>query len=128
MYGLDGSPDMLAQAEKKGVYNRVFKTLLGPEKMPTELLWDEKTPKNSGVDLVVCSDSMLDGNLPENIADDVMKVLRPGGHFAFTIRECEREKYLKGIQKLEAYGDLKQVVHKKFKSTLKDEPSNVYVF
>jgi predicted TPR repeat methyltransferase len=80
--------------------------------MPTELLWDEKTPKNSGVDLVVCSDSMLDGNLPENVADDVMKVLRPGGHFAFTIRECEREKYLKGIEKLEAYGDLKQVVHK----------------
>ena len=45
-----------------------------------------------------------------------------------TIRECEREKYLKGIEKLEAYGDLKQVVHKQFKSTLKDEPSNVYVF
>ena len=82
--------------------------------MPKELVWDEKTPKNSGVDLVVCSDSMLDGNLPESITDDVMKVLRPGGHFAFTIREKRSENHLTALKKLEDKGLIEKVVEKSF--------------
>ena len=92
---------MLAKAEHKGVYHKVFKNTLGPESMPEELLWDEKMPKNSGVDLVVCSDSMIEGHLPNTVCNDVIKVLRPGGHFAFTIRERNSEKYLSKVNNLQ---------------------------
>ena len=99
LYGLDSSPAMLAKAVLKNVYHKVYKTVLGKDEMPAELYWDEKLPKNSGMDLVVCSDGMIEGHLPETICDDVVKILRPGGHFAFTIRDSDSQKYLQTLEK-----------------------------
>ena len=54
--------------------------------MPGELLYNADD-SDSGFDAVFSSACMLPGHFPNTCFAEMLKVLRPGGHLLFTIRD-----------------------------------------
>ncbi len=74
--GLDLSPAMLAEAERKGVYRSLVEARLGA-RLPYE---------DAAYDAVVSSGVLTTGHAPASSLDELVRVTRPGGHVVFTLR------------------------------------------
>ena len=86
IYGLDGSGDMVAVAETKDVYKKLWEVLVGITPLPAEILYDPNQP-GSGFDAIFSSACMIKGHFPNVVYEEMLKVLRPGGHIIFSIRD-----------------------------------------
>ena len=86
IYGLDGSPDMLAIADTKGVYNWTWEVLVGVNPLPIGIIYNTEV-KDSGFDAVFSAACMIKGHFPNTCFEEMLKVLRPGGYFIFSIRD-----------------------------------------
>lgn len=91
IYGLDGSQDMLNIAKEKGIYKESWKVLVGLDELPKEALYDCNVA-GSGFEVVACSACMIKGHFPNTCYEEFLKVLRPGGFMAFTIRDIYLDK------------------------------------
>ena len=84
--GMDASAGMLEKCAQKGVYRNVIQQLLGaPENFPKKY--------HGQYDLVTALSCIGQGHLGVEIFDEMMLALRPGGHFIFTTRSSEWERY-----------------------------------
>ena len=86
IYGIDGSAEMLAIADTKGVYKWTWEVLVGVTELPLGDLYKEDLP-GSGFDAVFCSACLIKGHLPNVAFEEMLKCLRPGGHMIFSIRD-----------------------------------------
>ena len=86
VYGIDGSPDMLAIADTKGLYKWTWEVLVGTQKLPLGAVYTEALD-GSGFEAVFCSACMIKGHLPNSSFEEMLKVLRPGGYMIFSIRD-----------------------------------------
>ena len=86
IYGIDGSPQMLEIADTKGCYKWTWEVLVGTHKLPLGAVFTEVLP-DSGFDAVFSSACMIKGHLPNSCFEEMLKVLRPGGHMIFSIRD-----------------------------------------
>ena len=84
--GVDGSSEMIVVANGKDCYNWTGSLLVGCEAIPDELLYKEEV-KDSGFDAVFSSATMLPGHFPNTCYGEMLKVMRPGGHLLFSIRD-----------------------------------------
>ena len=78
--GLDLSPAMLAEAERKGVYGELREGRLGDE-------LDYETGRYDGV---VAAGVLTAGHAPATCLDELVRITRPGGHVIFTLRSDQR--------------------------------------
>jgi MFS family permease len=78
--GLDLSPAMLAEAERKGVYGELREGRLGEE-------LDYETGAYDGV---VAAGVLTAGHAPATCLDELVRITRPGGHVIFTLRSDQR--------------------------------------
>ena len=86
IYGLDGSAEMLAIANTKGLYNQTWEVLVGVTTLPVDILYDSEV-ENSGFDAIFSSACMIEGHFPNSCFEEMLKVLRPGGFMIFSIRD-----------------------------------------
>ena len=86
IYGLDGSKDMLQVALSKNLYVEGHVVLVGIDELPDSLLYKPEV-EGSGFDIVTCSACMIRGHFTNACFEEFIKVLRPGGHMIFTIRD-----------------------------------------
>ena len=86
IYGIDGSPEMLAIADSKGVYKWTWEVLVGSTDLPIGAKYMEEL-KGSGYDAVFSSACMIKGHFPNTCFEEMLKALRPGGHMIFSIRD-----------------------------------------
>lgn len=86
IYGLDGSAQMLAIADSKGVYKWTWEVLVGVAELPLGAIYREDL-KGSGFDAVFCSACLIKGHLPNCCFEEMLKSLRPGGYMIFSIRD-----------------------------------------
>ena len=84
--GMDGAAEMLARCVEKGIYRDTWEVLVGVTQIPAEALYDAAV-EGSGFDAVFCSACMLKGNMPSDCYEYMLRVMRPGAHMIFTIRE-----------------------------------------
>lgn len=73
---LDLSPAMLAEAERKGIYNKLTEARLG-ERLPCE---------TASYDAAVACGVLTTGHAPASSLDELVRVTRAGGHVVFTLR------------------------------------------
>ena len=73
---LDLSPQMLAEAGRKGVYGALREGRLG----------DELDYETGGYDGVVACGVLTTGHAPAGSLDELVRITRPGGHVVFTLR------------------------------------------
>ena len=78
--GLDLSPAMLAEAERKGVYGELREGRLG----------DELDYETGAFDGVVAAGVLTAGHAPATCLDELVRITRPGGHVIFTLRSDQR--------------------------------------
>jgi MFS family permease len=78
--GLDLSPAMLAEAERKGVYGELREGRLG----------DELDYETGGYDGVVAAGVLTAGHAPATCLDELVRITRVGGHVIFTLRSDQR--------------------------------------
>lgn len=77
---LDGSEEMLRVAKERKLYNEVHCTYLNP---------GEQTKIPTGAyDGVVCIGSFLGGHLKPEVADEFIRILKPGGYCVIGMREA----------------------------------------
>lgn len=86
IYGLDGSSEMLAIADSKGVYNWTWEVLVGETTLPDVTLYNADL-KDSGFDAIFSSACLMVGHFPNTCFEEMLKVLRPGGYMIFSIRD-----------------------------------------
>ena len=86
IYGLDGSADMLAIADTKGVYNWTWEVLVGVTPLPVVIKYSSEL-ENSGFDAIFSSACLIKGHFPNTCFEEMLKVLRPGGYMIFSIRD-----------------------------------------
>lgn len=114
IYGIDGAPQMLSRANEKGIYQNTWEVLVGCTELPTEAKYDEEV-EGSGYDAVFSSACMIKGNFPNTCFDEMLKILRPGGHFIFTIRNIylnpETDKGMGYAAKLAELEQVSKIVH-----------------
>jgi predicted TPR repeat methyltransferase len=73
--GLDVSPQMLDVAQKRGVYERLcLADLNRPLPFPS-----------LRYDALICTGTFTHGHVGAGCLTELLRVLRPGGHFAFTV-------------------------------------------
>lgn len=80
---MDYSRDMLKEAEKKAVYNRLFQ-----EDMNTELGISDDT-----YDATICVGTFTYAHVGPEAFDELVRVTRPGGHICFSIRDGAYQEY-----------------------------------
>lgn len=78
LHGVDYSPDMLAQAEKKGIYQSLVQTNL---KQPMDMI------DSDSIDTVMCVGFFCRGHMDAKILDEVFRILKPDGHLVCSIGE-----------------------------------------
>ena len=86
IYGLDGSGQMLAVADTKGVYNWTWEVLVGVTPLPSVVKYNSEI-ESSGFDATFSSACLIKGNFPNTCFEEMLKVLRPGGYMIFTIKD-----------------------------------------
>lgn len=74
--GLDLSPSMLAEAERKRIYRELTEATLG-ERLPYE---------TDAYDAAVAAGVLTTGHAPASSFDELVRATRPGGHVVFTLR------------------------------------------
>ncbi len=74
--GLDLSPAMLAEAERKGIYAALTEARLG-ERLPYE---------TAAYDAVVSAGVLTTGHAPASCLDELVRITCPGGYVVFTLR------------------------------------------
>lgn len=80
--GLDMSDEMLAHAEARGCYTRFVKATLG-----------DPLPLADGAYACVFSTGVFtDGHAPAESLRELSRIVRPGGHLIFTVRQSVYEK------------------------------------
>lgn len=86
--GVDGSTEMISVAHSKGCYQaeQIWPLLVGLDALPAEIVYDVSQP-GSGFDAILASATMLPGHFPNTCYSEMLKVLRPGGHLLFSIRD-----------------------------------------
>jgi predicted TPR repeat methyltransferase len=80
---LDYSQEMLEEAEKKQVYDKLF---LADLSKPLDIA-------DNAYDAVVCTGTFTFGHVDANAFDELIRITRPDGFFCFTIREGAYEEY-----------------------------------
>jgi predicted TPR repeat methyltransferase len=80
---MDFSRDMLNEAEKKGVYKRLFR-----EDMNRDL----NIPDDS-YDATICVGTFTYAHVGPHAFDELVRVTRPGGHICFSIRDGAYQEY-----------------------------------
>jgi len=80
---MDYSNDMLSEAERKGVYKRLFR-----ENMNEAL----NIPDDS-YDATICVGTFTYAHVGPHAFDELVRVTRPGGHICFTIRDGAYQEY-----------------------------------
>lgn len=80
---LDVSKDMLKEAEKKGVYQKLFQE---------DMNQDLKIPDDS-YDATICVGTFTYAHVGPHAFDELVRVTRPGGHVCFTIRDGAYQEY-----------------------------------
>jgi predicted TPR repeat methyltransferase len=80
---MDFSKDMLDEAEKKGVYRKLFR-----EDMNENLA----IPDDS-YDATICVGTFTYAHVGPHAFDELVRVTRPGGHICFTIRDGAYQEY-----------------------------------
>lgn len=80
--GLDLSPGMLRQAQRKGCYQALHEAALGgPLDLPS-----------SAFDAVICVGVFAMAHAPASSFDEMLRVTKPGGYLIFTLRPEFRER------------------------------------
>ncbi len=80
---MDFSQDMLEEAEKKSVYDRLFN-----EDMNKPLSFDDNT-----YDATICVGTFTYAHVGPEAFSELLRVTRPGGYITFTIRDGAYEAY-----------------------------------
>ena len=90
--GVDYSPDMLAEADKKEVYTRLEEVDLT----------DELDLPSDHYDAVTCVGTFTLGHVGPSALGELIRVTRPGGHLCFSVRDeaWERDDYAAALQAL----------------------------
>lgn len=99
--GVDYSPDMLAEAEKKGVYTRLEEA---------DLTGDLDIPSDR-YDAVTCVGTFTLGHVGPSALGELIRVTRPGGFLCFSVRDeaWERDRYAAALQTLTDQGRWSEV-------------------
>ncbi len=94
--GVDYSPDMLAEADKKEVYTRLEEVDLT----------DELDLPSDHYDAVTCVGTFTLGHVGPSALGELIRVTRPGGHLCFSVRDeaWERDEYAAALQALTGQG------------------------
>ena len=80
---MDFSEDMLSEAEKKAVYNRLFQADMN---RPLEL-------PDDAYDATICVGTFTYAHVGPEAFDELVRVTRPGGHVCFTVRDGAYQEY-----------------------------------
>ena len=80
---LDYSGDMLAEAERKGIYGTLMQADM-KQRLPID---------DQAYDAVVCTGTFTYGHVTGDAFDELVRITRPGGVIVFTIREGAYEEY-----------------------------------
>lgn len=99
--GLDYSAEMLAQAEKKEVYRKLFRAdLTGPLDLESDTY-----------DAVVSAGTFTCGHVGPEALRELIRITKPGGPVCFTVREqaWEEDDYAARISALERAGAWRRV-------------------
>ena len=99
--GVDYSPDMLAEAEKKGVYTRLEEAdLTGDLDLPSDRY-----------DAVTCVGTFTLGHVGPSALGELIRVTRPGGFLCFSVRDeaWERDRYAAALQTVTDQGRWSEV-------------------
>ncbi|XP_035688015.1 methyltransferase-like protein 27 [Branchiostoma floridae] len=76
--GVDGSQDMLNQAERKQIYKRLICDFVGPNRLDVE---------NDTYDAIACASGFAPSHLKEDCLPELIRVVKPGGYIVITFRE-----------------------------------------
>ena len=98
--GLDYSPQMLAQAERKGIYTALHRGDL------TKAL----TLTDDAYDAVISVGTFTCGHVGPEALDELTRITHPGGYLCFTVREeaWEEDDYRARVRAIEARGRWRQ--------------------
>ncbi len=80
---LDYSQEMLEEAKKKHVYDKLF---LADLSKPLDIA-------DNAYDAVVCTGTFTFGHVDASAFDELIRITRPDGYFCFTVREGAYEEY-----------------------------------
>lgn len=80
---MDYSDDMIAEAERKGVYARLFQA---------DMSQSLSFPDNR-YDAIICVGTFTYAHVGPEAFDEMMRVTRPGGYVCFTIRDGAYQEY-----------------------------------
>lgn len=94
--GIDLSPEMLARAERRGCYHRL---------VPGELVAALADEPPASADCVTAADVMIYVGDFSGVLAATARVLRPGGHFAFTVQTHPGDGLILGADARYAHGD-----------------------
>ncbi|XP_012976168.1 methyltransferase-like protein 27 isoform X1 [Mesocricetus auratus] len=77
VHGVDGSPEMLKQAQARGLYRHLSLCTLGPEPLPD--------PEGT-FDAVIIVGALSEGQVPCSAISELLRVTKPGGLVCLTTR------------------------------------------
>uniref|UniRef100_A0A8D2J0K0 Methyltransferase like 27 n=1 Tax=Varanus komodoensis TaxID=61221 RepID=A0A8D2J0K0_VARKO len=77
LHGLDGSPEMLACAHRKGLYQELRQCVLGQEALPAP---------EGHYDIVLIVGALSEGQVPAGVVPELLRVTKPGGWVCLTTR------------------------------------------
>jgi predicted TPR repeat methyltransferase len=99
--GLDLSEEMLAQAERRGIYQRLAVADLN---LPLDL-------EDASFDAVVCSGTFTSGHVTATCLDELLRVLRVGGFLAASVHDAvwDASGFADGFDGLQRSGQLELV-------------------
>lgn len=80
---MDYSDDMIAEAQKKGVYGRLFQADMNRNLPVPDDLYDA----------IICVGTFTYAHVGPEAFDEMMRVTRPGGYVCFTIRDGPYQEY-----------------------------------
>jgi len=106
MDGLDGSLEMMVKAKEKGEYRKLMQHILLPgTKMPVS---------DKSYDIVTCVAALSTGHIESIMLRDMLRVVKSGGHFIFTVRDnITAKEYVQQlkelVKKMEDDGEWQQV-------------------
>lgn len=99
--GVDYSPDMLAEADKKAVYSTLEEADLSDElDLPTD-----------HYDAVTCVGTFTLGHVGPSALGELIRVARPGGYLCFSVRDeaWQRDQYPGALRALTDHGHWSEV-------------------
>ena len=115
LVAMDLSQGMLDEARKKGVYKEYLQMVMGdPLDIPT-----------NAFDAVICTGTLTVGHAPASSLDELVRITKPGGHIAYTLRPdlYETDGFKERHSALESEGKWRLAeVTDKFQSLPKGEP------